>query len=173
MIETNRLLLRVATPKDTDSILNFINSEFSKKYNPYDSYSEIRLWKHLKDNESFVVILKETNEIIGLIGFEEDMIRININAISMNYVLDEKYTKKGYMLEALKEILRYLFLEKEYDIVSLRMIDTNESSVNLAKKLGFTYEGLIRQSIKSYDNIVYDQVIYSMTKKEFEENPLL
>ena len=173
MIETSRLLLRIATPKDTNSILNFINSEFSKKYNPYDSYSEIRLWKHLKDNESIAIILKETNEFIGLIGFEEDMIRINVNAISLNYVLDENYTNKGYMTEALREALRYLFLEKDYDIVSLRIIDTNLASIHIAKKLGFTYEGLIRQSIKAYDNVIYDQVIYSMTRKEFEENPLL
>lgn len=173
MIETDRLLLRVATPKDTNSILNFINSEFSKKYNPYDSYSEIRLWKHLKDNESFVVILKKTEEIIGLIGFEEDMIRININAISLNYVLNEKYTNNGFMTEALKETLRYCFLVKKYDLVSLRIIASNAASIQVAKKVGFTYEGLIRQSIKSYDNVIYDQVIYSMTRKEFEENPLL
>lgn len=173
MIETDRLLLRVATPKDTNSILNFINSEFSKKYNPYDSYSEIRLWKHLKDNESLVVILKKTEEIIGLIGFEEDMIRININAISLNYVLNEKYTNNGFMTEALKETLRYCFLVKKYDLVSLRIIASNAASIQVAKKVGFTYEGLIRQSIKSYDNVIYDQVIYSMTRKEFEENPLL
>nr|MCR5231431.1 hypothetical protein [Acholeplasmatales bacterium] len=87
MIETKRLFVRKATTLDTNQILNFINSEFSKKYNPYDSYSEIRLWKHLKEKENYVLVLKETNKIIGLIGLEEDTIRINVNAISLTYIL--------------------------------------------------------------------------------------
>ena len=173
MIETKRLFVRRATTLDTNSILKFINSEFSKKYNPYDSYSEIRLWKHLKEKESYVLELKDNKTIIGLIGLEEDTIRINIKALSLTYILDEEYTNQGYMTEALKEVIRLIFEEMDIDIISLKIISTNKDSIKLAERLGFVKEGLIRKSIKSYNNKVYDQLIYSMTKEEYEENILL
>ena len=173
MIETNRLILRKATTLDTEKILGFVNSAYAKKYNPYDSYSEIRLWKHLRETTNFVLICKETKSIIGIIGLEEDTIRINVNAISLTYIIDELYSNKGYMTEALKEIIRYVFEEENIDIISLKIISSNLSSIAIAKKLGFIKEGIIRKAIKSFDNIIYDQVIYSMTKKEYEENQLI
>lgn len=173
MIETKRLIIRQATTLDTNQILKFINSEFSKKYNPYDSYSEIRLWKHLKEKENYVLVLKDTNTIIGLIGLEEDPIRINIKAVALTYILDEEYTHQGYMSEGLKEVIRLIFDESDIDIISLRIISNNIDSIKIAERLCFTKEGLIRESIKSYDNKIYDQLIYSMTRKEYEENILL
>ena len=173
MIETKRLILRKATTLDTEKILVFVNSAYAKKYNPYDSYSEIRLWKHLRETTNFVLISKENNEIIGVIGLEDDTIRININAISLTYIIDEKYSNKGYMTEALKEVIRYVFEEENVDIISLKIISSNHASIHLAETLGFVKEGIIREAIKSFDNIVYDQVLYSMTKMEYEENPLI
>ena len=68
--------------------------------------------------------------------------------------------------------------ESEYDIftrldrkiISLRISKENERSIKLAKRLSFHYDGMIRMGTRKEDGTIYDDLLYSLTKNDFEEN---
>ena len=170
MRNTERLIIRKARPEDTNEILDFINSDFVMKYNTYDTFSEAKLWKVVEQGMNYVLSLKDTEKIIGLVGIENDFLRYNVDSVALNYMLDENYTHQGYMREALREIVEEIFDVMHKPLISLRIASKNIDSIKLAEALGFHYDGTIRLGTKKYDGSYFDDSIYSMTSQEFEEN---
>lgn len=170
MRNTDRLIIRKARPEDTNEILDFINSDFVMKYNTYDAYNEAKLWKVVEQGFNYVLVLKETEKIIGLVGIENDFLRYNVDSVALNYMLHENYTHQGYMREALREIVEEIFDVMKKPLISLRIATENKASIKLAEALGFHYDGTIRLGTKKYNNKCFDDAIYSMTSQEFEEN---
>jgi len=79
------------------------------------------------------------------------------------------YRRKGYAEEALRILLRYAFYEQRFQKANSGCVDINEGSIRLHKKVGFIEEGRQRRSI--YTNGRYhDQILFGLTREEFEEN---
>ncbi|MBT8213424.1 MAG: GNAT family N-acetyltransferase [Acidimicrobiia bacterium] len=57
-------------------------------------------------------------------------------------------TGKGYMTEAVASILDFAFRDLAMHRVAVRVAVGNAASVKIAEKLGFTYEGTLRQVIQ-------------------------
>ncbi|MEG1896532.1 MAG: GNAT family protein, partial [Oscillospiraceae bacterium] len=45
----------------------------------------------------------------------------------------------------------------------------NERSRRVIEKVGFTYEGTLRQEFVRFDNRVFDSMVYSMTREEYDQ----
>ena len=170
MLETKRLIIRKLTMEDSPYVLAILNADFANEYNCASKINEAILWKMIEYQLSYVLVLKENNTIIGHIGLEKDYLRYNVKSLSMTYVLDEKYTNQGYMREAIKEVLYDAFTRLERKIVSLRIASCNIRSKRLAESIGFHYDGMIRRGTKKEDGTIYDDLLYSMTKEEFESD---
>ena len=170
MLETKRLIIRKLTMEDSSFVLAILNADFANEYNCASKINEAILWKMIEYGLSYVLVLKENGTIIGHIGLEKDYLRYNIKSVSITYVLDEKYTHMGYMSEAIKEVLYDSFTRLERRIVSLRIASDNIPSINLAKRVGFHYDGMIRKGTRKEDGTIYDDLLFSMTKEEFESN---
>ena len=119
MFETKRLIIRKLTMDDKESVLTILNADYANEYNCASKINEAILWKMIEYQVSYVLVLNETNTIIGHIGLERDYLRYNMKSLNMTYVLDEKYTNQGYMTEAIKEILYDSFTRLERKIISL------------------------------------------------------
>lgn len=78
------------------------------------------------------------------------------------------YWKKGYASEAIKIMLRYFFNELRYQKVTSHVYSFNEISQKLHEKLGFTYEGRLRNMLYT-DGEFHDHIYYGMTKAEFDQ----
>ena len=91
-----------------------------------------------------------------------------MNSLTISYYLGEEYASKGYMTEALREIIRFTFEDRKAEVLSVRVFKENIASRRLVEKLGFVYEGCIRKCVKAYGDIVYDDMIYSILKEEYE-----
>lgn len=170
MQETKRLRIRKLKMEDTEKVLAILNSEYANQYNASGKVNEATIWKMAEYQLSYVLELKETNEIIGLVGVERDFLRYNMKSVSLTYVLDQAYAGNGYMREALKEVIYDIFTRLERKLISLRIASTNEKSKKVAIDLGFHFDGMIRMGTRKEDGTIYDDLLYSLTKKEFEEN---
>ncbi|WP_294562900.1 GNAT family protein [uncultured Traorella sp.] len=164
MLETERLILRNGKQEDIHDFLGIRNSAFVLKYNAMEICDEEQLFKEISDN--FVLERKKDHKIIGFIGIEKDMLRYGVTSACISYYLDEKEAKHGYMSEALKSMLSYLF-EQGIEIVGARVFVGNDASVSLLKKLGFTHEGTLRHAVQGYGGIIYDDQLFSLLKEEW------
>lgn len=171
-METERLILRYAKLGDENEIYELRNSEYVLKYNCMSKVTMEQLREQVKkDMTSDHVFYMETIEdhrVIGIIDLHEDSLRYGVNSLCFSYYLAQEYASKGYMSEALREMLRYCFKERKTEVVSVRVFKENMASRRLVEKLGFINEGCIRRCVKGYQGILYDDLIYSILKEEYE-----
>lgn len=100
---------------------------------------------------------------------------INLNSIderngtfSIGIQIDRDYRGKGYGTRAMTILLKYAFLERRLNKFNDYVLDGNEASAKMMKKLGCTQEGIRRKVI--YTNGKYvDVMLFGITKNEFIE----
>ena len=170
-MDTERLLLRGIQPGDEEDLFEIRNSEYILKYNCMKKITmeqlQEQIRKDMENKDIFCIVLKENNKVIGMVDIGQDTLRYGVNSQGISYYLGEQYASKGYMTEALREIIRHAFEEKSLDVLSVRAFKDNEASRRLIEKLGFEYEGCIRRGVKGYQDIVHDDMIYSILRQDY------
>lgn len=155
IIESERLFIKPNNKEDGRSIYEYVNN-FDK-----DEYLFARMARNCGSEDYFLfcLCLKETNEVIGDIGFAFDP---NLkNTFNVSYYIKKEYRQQGYVKEAFKKILeaakedkivlygqwhREYVLEEIKPVIKLLRIELAENNIasfNTAKALGFEYEGKI------------------------------
>ena len=106
-----------------------------------DSKWEVSL-KELNQLVFWAIELKEVNKAIGWIELCEATWKPDNEgfkyAKEIGFVLSEEYWGKGFMPEAIKTVLNYLFNEEEIDAVVCSHFIDNCQSEKAMKKCGFT-----------------------------------
>lgn len=163
-METERLVLRKVRIEDVDTLYEARNSTFVLQHNAMKKITidEMKnlVIDHLKNDNIFCLELKETKNAIGMICINDDSLRFNTQTKELSYWLDEKYSFNGYMSEALSEIIDYLFSTSHIKGITARCFKENIASQNLLKKLGFKKEGILKNAVCDYRNIIHDDVLY-------------
>lgn len=77
------------------------------------------------------------------------------------------YRGHGYAIDAVRILLKYGFWEQRYQKCNSMCLHTNEASIRMHKKLGFADEGRIRRNC-FYDGKYHDDVLFGMTREEFD-----
>lgn len=147
-IETERLILREFKESDAEALCEICNQKYILKWMPdwEGTVEERRRWirwvegLYTKANNEkarimLAVTLKESNELIGMVGIgnKEEV----DNEIEIAYFISEEYCNKGYMSEASKAMSQWAFniLDLEY-IIAIVEID-NYPSQRIVEKCGF------------------------------------
>jgi putative acetyltransferase len=104
---------------------------------------------------------------IGSIGFEPDPKRPEIKARKLGYSLAEEYWGMGLMTEAGRAVIDYGFRVMELDVISIETAPDNTRSQRVIEKLGFKYEGTLRDSYLTIDDEVRDTCVYSILRSEW------
>jgi [ribosomal protein S5]-alanine N-acetyltransferase len=86
----------------------------------------------------------------------------------LGYELRRDQWRKGFMAEALEAVLAYGFGTLDLHRVEALPMATNQASIALLAKLGFHYEGLLRQRILIRGGFV-DQALFSLLSTEWEQ----
>ena len=142
-IETNRLILNKTTKEDIDLILK-MDKQISTQYylgGIKNKTREERLLflkekeKKYKEGylESLTVTLKEGISI-GFIGLK---INEKDNTVELSYIFDSDYCNRGFCTEACSKIIEIFFKILKINRISANVINQNEKSINVLKKLGF------------------------------------
>ena len=158
--ETERLILRTPTPEDANALALARSTEFVMRYNLYEKCDKEQILRELESYDHVLLAEKESKKIIGCISLRDDPVRYHTDSITLHAWLIEEMAYKGYMLEALTEIINELFLI--YQRISVQIFSQNTASLRLAKKLGFEEEGYIKQAVKNKNGEIFDVVLLSL-----------
>ncbi|MFC4306769.1 GNAT family N-acetyltransferase [Cohnella boryungensis] len=96
---------------------------------------------------SFVICRKEDDRIIGNV----DLIfvaRGPLQSCMIGYNLDQAYNGKGYMTEAVKQVVRYAFEELKFHRIVGEASPRNPGSIRVLENAGFHKEGISRSNVK-------------------------
>lgn len=168
-LESERLILRKIELSDYSNIFNCWTSDFNvSKYvtwNPHKSPEETQkltnYWVNDYNNEysyRWLVVLKDTNEIIGMI----DVIAKNLQYMTaeVGYCYGSKYWGNGYASEALKTVVEYLHAEG-FPVVYAQHFKSNIASGKVMKNAGMEYEGILKSRVINKNGEREDVCIYS------------
>lgn len=168
-LETERLSLRQFTLEDAPSMYkNWANDERVSHFLTWPAHSSVEITKSVLsswisqydqgDFYQWIIVLKDSGESIGNISFTK--VDQKTNTAEIGYCIGYNYWGHGYVAEALKEVISYLFKEG-YDLVRARHDLNNPRSGKVMKKAGMIYEGTLRK-FSTYNQGVVDTVFYSI-----------
>lgn len=170
-LETKRLILRKF---NNDDYINMYNNWAKEKevarFMPWSSHKNteetkniIDLWisKYENSNEyNWVIEIKESNEIIGTITVVKQS--ESNDCCEIGYASGTKYWGHGYMPEALKRVIKFLFEEVGFHRIEAKHATENPNSGKVMQKSGMTYEGTLKQKFKLNDGTYVDTKIYGI-----------
>ena len=176
-LETQRLVMRKMLPSDSDDMFEYASQKEVTRYllwNPHISPSETRMYLFSLKREyskgrhkEWALIDKNSSKMIGTCGFTN--IDIDNGVGELGYVINPKYQKMGLAPEAAKKLLSlgfdYLGLER----IEIKYMIDNTPSLAVAKKIGMTFEGVLRSSM--YIKGKYRDIgICSILREEYYKN---
>ncbi|MBQ9013764.1 MAG: GNAT family N-acetyltransferase [Bacilli bacterium] len=177
MLETKRLILRPFELSDLDDMYEYCVQEKvgpMAGWQPHKNKEETM--KHLSSvvgmPNKFAIVLKEENKVIGAIDLNDvstrfDNIDIDKNSKEIGAVLNEKYWAKGYMTEALDEVLRYGFIDLDLNVIYGSHSSKNIGSSRMQEKNGLKQIGKLESNRKWIDDTICDTILRKITKKEY------
>ena len=173
-LKTERLILKKLSMKDIDDYIEWKSQEIYHKYLPSkvktkDEYKNVleKIVKGYDDkqNPSLIWGVFFNNKLIGTVSIE-DWNKTH-KWCEIGWGLNPKFQKQGFAYESIRCLIKYIFEELQMNRISIVIWDGNESSKNLAKKLGFVQEGIERKA-RYKNNKFIDLYCYGLLKEEWK-----
>ena len=125
-------------------------------------------WYDCKKADGAIVFIVETldGENVGGISLHSMDEKNGVFSFGVN--IDRRHRLSGYAEEAVLILLRYCFMERRFQKCNSACVDTNEASVALHRKLGFSDEGRVRRHWY-FGGRYHDDLMFGMTIEEFVE----
>lgn len=177
-IETERLILRPLTVADAEAgYRNWCSDEKVTEYLTWpvhgsveDTKTIFKMWEDSYADPKFYqwgIVLKELGEPMGSISVVE--IDERTETLHIGYCIGSAFWNRGIMSEAFSAVIDYLFDEVGANRIEALHDPENVHSGMVMKKCGLSYEGTLRQAIRSNKGIT-DAVIRSILRSEWENN---
>ena len=169
-------------PKRRDSIkwqkLRLSSKSFLSPWEPKwdaSSCSRRAFMRYLKNSSylanidrsySFLIFKEEDKDLVG--GINVFNVRRGVSqSSSIGYWIGKRYSRKGYMFEALSILLPSLFVDLRLHRIEAAVLTHNKPSRNLLEKIGFKQEGICRSYLK-IDGKWQDHIMYSLLKRDYD-----
>lgn len=173
-LETERLLLRKFQVDDAPAIYeNWTSDEEVTKYLTWpthqslqDTLDYINFCISSYDNPQsyrWLIIEKNSQQPIGdisVVSIEEKTM-----TAGLGWVIARQNWGKGYMPEAAKAVLDYLFEQVGFNRIYAVHDSQNPQSGRVMEKIGMTYEGTMRQAGRNNRGLV-DLKMYAILKED-------
>ena len=130
----------------------FWGDKLEKYQRLYSDFSAVNLFARLKDDDKIICQCSYTNIIKGV-----------FQCCSLGFSVDQNYEGMGYMSEALRASIEYIF-SKGIHRIQANHLPTNERSAKLLKRLDFAVEGYARDYL-FINGEWKDHVLTSLTSK--------
>jgi RimJ/RimL family protein N-acetyltransferase len=150
-LKTKRLRLRRAKPSDAEAIFRqYAQDPEVTRYVSWRAHSDIKETREYMRMCLFawdvgkafhwVIERLEDNQVIGMM-----IARVDNEKWELGYVLARVYWSRGYMTEALKELIAWALVQKSvYRIWAVCDVD-NAASARVMEKAGMQREGILRR----------------------------
>ncbi len=173
-LTTNRLHLRQIQPKDAEPFFAFKSDlEVTRRYGqePHQSLDDTRAYVQRmqasydrRDSIFWCITFKGESTVIGSCCFWN--FDSSFHCAEIGYELHPAYWGQGIMAEAISALLTYGFDDLGLHRIEANPFAGNMPSRNLLHKLGFTYEGNLRQRHLFRDHFE-DQLYFGLLKEEW------
>ncbi len=181
MITTERLILRPWDIEDAEELYEMAKNEnigfntgFPTHMNIEDSRSVIE--NVLSKPETFAIVLREENKVIGSLGIiqydNSSGITRDDKEVEIGFWIGEEYWGNGYVPEACKEIIRYCFEQLTADIIWCSHFADNKNSARVKEKLGFKHFRINENHEAKLINRVVDLHVGRMTLEDWNNNKI-
>lgn len=180
-LTTERLILREPTIKDAKDIVRNINNlkvsgNLLRVPYPYNLKNAKWFINHCKEESkkkprttySFSIELKSEKKIIGGIGLDD--VNKEQGTAEIGYWLGENYWRQGIIREAATKMINFAFNKLKLRRLEAYVYKENGASQELAKSLGFKYEGCRRKAVKSKaDGKIHDDCIHGLLEEDWKK----
>lgn len=95
----------------------------------------------------FVIIHRETSEIIGVIALS-NIVRGVFQSCFLGYGLSQKNLNKGFMTEAVGLITKFAFEKLNLHRIEANVMPRNKASIRVLEKNGYISEGISKKYLK-------------------------
>lgn len=155
---SNRLYLRKFSQDDSKEIFEGFRNQ--KEFLYYTNKNKITLEEQknslkdidekYKDNNyyNWLITLKDTKQIVGAINFN---VNLRNDSVMFNYAIDNRFTGKGYMTEALEVVKNFAFDKMKVHRFEGGCVVTNIASKRVMEKCGLIQEGILKDYVKLSD----------------------
>ncbi|MEK3699929.1 GNAT family protein [Paenibacillus sp. FSL R10-2199] len=150
-------------PEDTDAVelmaMYKRNREFFEEHSPdvpdefyTEEYQRDKIAQYKEDRAEderydFLVCHKADHRIIGTVGLSF-VVRGPLQSCMIGYSLDKDYNGKGYMTEAVKQVVDYAFEELKFHRITGEASPANPGSIRVLENAGFHKEGIAQRNVK-------------------------
>ena len=152
-METERILLRYWQESDAEALFKYASDTdvgpragWSAHKSVEESREIIQTFFH--NETTWAIVLKETGEAIGCIGYythETSNIPIGENDCEVGYWVGKPYWNRGICTEALKLMLDYCIHEKHFENIWADHFTGNPASGKVMEKCGFSDTGMLNR----------------------------
>jgi len=163
-LETERLILRPFTEADIEPSYEMnLDADVSKYTGDGGVLSLVEIEKRIRGNvfgdykkQGYGRLAVELKDKPGFIGFAGLKYLEDYKEVDLGYRFMKEYWGKGYATEAAEACLNLGFNELKIDRIIAWVLDENVNSINVLKKVGFTFdkeiedEGEIIQQYRCY-----------------------
>ena len=164
-IETERLLIDAI--RESDKTDYFVNISHDKKVletficNYAESLDEFDFSRYLDRRDLFAIRLKSSGRLIGIILYFD----VEAGKCEVGYGIGSAYWNQGYVTEALRAFLQFLFSEKGFERVYASYFVGNDASRRVMEKCGMKYSHTSEKELTYLDK-ERDLIYYVMEKGE-------
>jgi ribosomal-protein-alanine N-acetyltransferase len=174
-LETNRFYLKQLTDEYLTDLIEVMSDEETMKYsgmiivNPTEQAQKIlKKIENLYQSKQAIrwaIIHKKSKSYMGDIGFYN--IDFYANHTELGYTVSKRYWREGIATECINRLEKFAFNELELNKITLMIDDKNYKSKNLAEKLNYKYDGILRDEFYRYDTNEYvSMLIFTKIKKD-------
>ncbi|MBQ6478885.1 MAG: GNAT family N-acetyltransferase [Erysipelotrichaceae bacterium] len=158
VLSGERLILRPLCLQDKEAIFRNINHDREVLNYFIDTYVEEEkdfafenMLERFRRNEiyAFAIILKESGEVIGEI-FQCSKPSPIEHSTEIGYALGRSYWNKGYMSEAMKMMIDFMFSIGIHKVTACHL-EGNEASGRVMCKCGMCFEGIRKDAVYYHD----------------------
>ena len=172
---TERLILREWKETDSRDLFEYAKSELvgpNAGWPPHKSEEESKeiIKMFIKNNDSYAIVLKLENKVIGSIGLHDrkpDSKLAELRQKEIGYVLNPEYWGRGIIPEAVTCLISYGFNELNLDLIWCGHYDFNNKSRRVNKKCGFKFRFKNDQKLALLGDKEVTTLYYSILKSEY------
>ena len=109
----------------------------------------------------------ETTELVGFVQvFNLDW---GVPMGELGYFIDKSLIRQGIMTEVLARVVRFSFLQLELDKLVIKTLVDNYASQRLARRVGFSREGDLRQEYRLPSGTLVDLMRFGFARETYGE----
>ncbi len=177
ILKTERLVLRPWRDTDAEDLYNYAKDDRIGPiagWPPHQSVAESAeiIRTVFAQDGVFAVTLREDDRAIGCIGLicgAKSNFPISDNEGEISYWIGVPYWGKGFIPEAIREIMRYGFEDLKLTALWCGYFDGNEQSKRAQEKCGFRYHHTDKDKFFEFTNDIRTEHVSQISKEEWSE----